>query len=365
MQEKGENMKLVTFGIQTPVGEIRRVGAIRKDGKIVDLTAAREVLLRDRQTIDPILTAQRECPDRMLDFIRGGQEALAAAQEAIDYVTGKEISQADQTRIVYDRDSVQLLTPIPRPNSVRCFSLSEKHMLDGIESMKDTSAWGNTKPSLTKMPEEWYNLPTYYKTGTTEIYGSDEVIPWPELTNVFDFELEIAVIIGKEGRSIPEEEGEDYIYGYTIYNDWSTRDFQNREMSVNLGPGLCKDNASSLGPCIVTKDEIPDIEKVMFTVSINDRKCAETHADFYFPLKHLVYYVSRVQTIFPGDIFTSGTLPGGSGGEKKNWIAPGDVVTFEGEGIGRLRNIIGKKGEAAPLPAAQRNWIEVKKIREC
>ena len=296
-------MKLVTFGIQTPVGEIRRVGAIRKDEKIVDLTSAREVLLRSHQEEDAAQTALQECPDHMIEFIKGGQKTLDAAQEAVDYITGQEICQAYDTQIVFDREEIRLLTPIPRPNSVRCFSLSEKHMLDGIESMKDTAAWGNTKPSLTKMPEEWYNLPTYYKTGTTEIYGTDEMIPWPELTNVFDFELEIGVIIGKEGRNIPEENGEDYIYGYTIYNDWSTRDFQNREMSVNLGPGLCKDNASSLGPCIVTKDEIPDIERVMFTVSINDKKCAETHADFYFPLKHLVYYVSQVQTIFPGDIF--------------------------------------------------------------
>ena len=215
-------MKLVTFGIQAPVGEIRRVGAIRKDGKIVDLTSAREVLLRSREELNPAHRAVEECPDRMIDFIKCGQAALDAAKEAIDYVTEQEICCAYDTRIVYDTDEIKLLTPIPRPNTVRCFSLSEKHMLDGIASMQDTAAWGNTKPSLTKMPEEWYNLPTYYKTGTTEIYGSDEIIPWPELTNVFDFELEIAVIIGKEGRYIPEEEGEDYIYGYTIYNDWST-----------------------------------------------------------------------------------------------------------------------------------------------
>lgn len=238
-------------------------------------------------------------------------------------------------------------------------------MKDGIESMKDTAAWGNTKPSLTKMPEEWYNLPTYYKTGTTEIYGSDEMVPWPSITEVFDYELEIGVIIGKEGRCIPEEEGANYIYGYTIYNDWSTRDFQNREMSVNLGPGLCKDNASSLGPCIVTKDEIEDIEKIMFSVYINDKKIVETHADFYFPLKHLIHYVSSVQTIFVGDIFTTGTLPGGSGGEKKNWIKPGDVVELRGEGIGVLRNTIGRKGEVLPLPAAQREYLKVKKVREC
>lgn len=356
-------MKLVTFGVKTPLGEIRRVGAISKAGSIIDLTSAREALLNSRGVYDAPAVAAAECPDRMLDFIKGGEAALTAAREAMNFVAAQGACETGN-RIIFQPEEVRLLTPLPRPNSIRCFSLSEKHMLDGIESMKDTAAWGNTKPSLTKMPEEWYNLPTYYKTGTTEIYGPEDTVPWPELTNVFDYELEIAVIIGREGRAIPEEEGEDYIYGYTIYNDWSTRDFQNREMSVNLGPGLCKDNASSLGPCIVTRDEIPNIEKNIFTVSVNGKKWAETHGDFYFPLKHLVYYVSRVQTIFPGDIFTTGTLPGGSGGEKKNWISPGDVVEFEGEGIGVLRNVIGGKGDPVSLPAAQQTWLSVTRTRE-
>ena len=356
-------MKLVTFGISTPLGEIRRVGAINKKDEIVDLTSAREAFLKYKNVSNPGARALEQCPDRGIQFINEGKSALDAASEAMSYID-KELNNTEG-KIVYNRNEVKIFTPIPRPNSVRCFSLSEKHMLDGIESMKDTAAWGNTKPSLTKMPEEWYNLPTYYKTGTTEIYGSDEIIPWPGISNVFDYELEIAVIIGKEGRNISEEDGEDYIYGYTIYNDWSTRDFQNREMSVNLGPGLCKDNASSLGPCIVTKDEIQDIEKNIFSVSVNGKKIADTHADFYFPLKHLIYYVSSVQTIFPGDIFTTGTLPGGSGGERKNWIKPGDVVEFEGEGIGVLRNVVGNKGEKAPLPAAQQEWLQIKKVREC
>ena len=358
-------MKLVTFGVSTPLGEIRRVGAIAEDGRIVDITAAREVLLVDRKIYKAERKAEADCPDNMIDFIRAGEGALEAAREAMDFVKERQLTEACGLRVVYEPGQVKILSPLPKPNSVRCFSLSEKHMLDGIASMQDTEAWGNTKPSLTKMPEEWYNLPTYYKTGTTEIYGPDDTIPWPSITNKFDYELEIGVIIGKEGRNIPEEEGENYIYGYTMYNDWSTRDFQNREMSVNLGPGLCKDNASSLGPYIVTKDEIADIEKVQFTVTVNGEKWAETHADFYFPLKHLVHYVSSVQTIFPGDVFTSGTLPGGSGGEKKNWISSGDVVEFSGEGMGVLRSVIGEKGEETQLPAAQRVWIEAKRIREC
>lgn len=356
-------MKLVTFGINTLLGEIRRVGALNEHGKIIDLTAAREAFLKWKNIPSPEIRSLEQCPDKMIQFIRAGQSALDAAKEAIRYVEQEHKNLKE--KIVYDREEISILPPIPKPNSIRCFSLSEKHMKDGIESMKDTVAWGNTKPSLMKIPDEWYNLPTYYKTGTTEIYGSDETIPWPTIADVFDYELEIAVIIGKEGRHIPEENGDEYIYGYTIYNDWSARDFQNREMSVNLGPGLCKDNASSLGPCIVTKDEIQDIEKTQFSVSINGEKIVDTHASFYFSLKHLIYYVSSVQTVFSGDIFTTGTLPGGSGGEKKRWIKPGDIVELKGEGIGVLRNIIGQKGEETPLPASQKEWIEIKKNRDC
>ena len=357
-------MKLVTFAITTPVGEIRRTGALLDDGKIADLTAAREALLSAKEAYRAERQAEIDCPSRMPEFIRAGENALAAAKEALEYVERSKTAEISGSQILFEPAEVKILTPIPKPNSIRCFSLSEKHMLDGIASMQDTAAWGNTKPSLTKLPEEWYNLPTYYKTGTAEIYGSGDVVPWPSITEKFDYELEIAVIIGKEGRNIPEEDAEEFIYGFTIYNDWSTRDFQNREMSVNLGPGLCKDNASSLGPYIVTKDEIADIEKVNFTIAINGEKRVETQADFYFPLKHLIHYVSMVQTVFPGDIFTTGTLPGGSGAEKKLWIKPGDIVEFSGEGMGVLKNTVGKKGEAVQLPAAQRPWIEAKKRKE-
>jgi 2-keto-4-pentenoate hydratase/2-oxohepta-3-ene-1,7-dioic acid hydratase in catechol pathway len=352
-QKRGEGMKLVTFSISTLLGDVRRLGAIRNDGKIVDLNTAYEMKLNRVGVTQSWKKAALECPSDMLSFIQKGAMALDAAKEAMTFTESMTTDLVEGKKVVFDVDSIQILTPLPKPNSIRCFSLSEKHMLAGIAAMQDTADWGDTKPSLTTLPPEWYNLPTYYKTGTTEIYGPGDVVPWPSLTGKFDYELEIAVVIGKQGRNVDIENGEDYIFGYTMYNDWSARDFQNREMSVNLGPGLCKDNASSLGPCIVTKDEF-DLYNSKFTVKVNGELWAETKVDFYFPLKKLVAYVTEVQTIYPGDIFTSGTLPGGSGAERKRWIPEEATIEFEGEGMGILRNKVGKRGEAQMLPAAQR-----------
>jgi len=356
-------MKLVTFEVETSFGDVRRLGAVRKDGYIVNLTTARELFLTSRGISESWIQAKLDCPDSMLEFIRSGQSALDAAAETMDYAANLGTEPINGMTAVFDSAAVRLLTPLPRPNSIRCFSLSEKHMLAGIASMQDTEMWGGTKPSLTSLPPEWYNLPTYYKTSVTEVYGPEDTVPWPALTGRFDYEMEVATVIGKRGRNVPIEEGETYIFGYTLYNDWSARDFQNREMSVNLGPGLCKDNASSLGPCIVTRDEF-DLTGARFTVKVNGELWADTKVDFYFPLKKLVEYVSEVQTIYPGDIFTSGTLPGGSGAEKKLWIPEGAVVELEAEGMGVLRNKVGVRGEAAPLPAAQRPWGTVSRSEE-
>ncbi len=351
-------MKLVTFSVETPFGEAQRLGAIAKSGLIVDLVAARELQLSTQGVSQSWAQAKLDCPGTMLEFIRAGQKALDVAAQVLEFAAVLGAGKVGDITPVFDRAAVKLLTPLPKPNSIRCFSLSEKHMLAGIASMQDTAMWGGTKPSLTALPPEWYNLPTYYKTSTCEVYGPDDLVPWPALTGRFDYEMEVATVIGKRGRNISIDDGESYIFGYTLYNDWSARDFQNREMSVNLGPGLCKDNASSLGPCIVTADEF-DLHGARFTVKVNGELWADTKVDFHFPLKKLVEYVSEVQTIYPGDIFTSGTLPGGSGAEKKLWISEGDVVELEAEGMGVLRNKVGVRGELAPLPAAQRPWSAV------
>src|SRR6266566_10159109 len=134
--------------------------------------------------------------------------------------------------------------PVPEPPSVRDFYAFEQH----VKAARALRGAG--------MIPEWYEIPTFYFTNNSEIYGHDEPVPYPAGSNELDIELEIACIIGREGKDIPVEEAGNYIAGYTIMNDWSARDFQRLDMKLNLGPGKGKDFATSIGPWIVTPDEL-------------------------------------------------------------------------------------------------------------
>ena len=144
----------------------------------------------------------------------------------------------------YSLNEVELLAPIPEPPSICDFYAFEQH----VKSAR-------LKRGLDMIPE-WYEVPIFYFTNPSEVYGSDQVVPYPTGSNELDIELEIACVIGREGKDIAVEEADQYIAGYTIMNDWSARDFQRRDMKLNLGPGKGKDFATSLGPWLVTPDEL-------------------------------------------------------------------------------------------------------------
>jgi 2-keto-4-pentenoate hydratase/2-oxohepta-3-ene-1,7-dioic acid hydratase in catechol pathway len=338
-------VKLVTFELDTPLGAIRRAGALTGDGAaVVDLAAAHRATAGDGVV-----------PADLLELLRGGEPALEAASAALERVVAEGADEAGGVRLRHELAEVRLLTPLPRPSSIRNFSLVEQHMLASIEVLKKKV--GGQEPSLTSLPPEWYKLPAYYKTTVEEVYGPDEVVPWPELTDFYDYELEIAAVIGKTGRRVAVADAGPYIFGYMLYNDWSARDFQQREMSINLGPGLCKDFASSLGPCIVTADEF-DLRGARLQARVDGETWTDTTAGLRVGFEDLVAYLTQVQTIVPGDVLTSGTVAGGSGNEQERWLWEGAVVELEAEGIGVLRNTVGRKGEDAQLPASQRPWIE-------
>ncbi|WP_176082813.1 fumarylacetoacetate hydrolase family protein [Martelella sp. HB161492] len=343
-------MRFVTYEVGTAVGPVRRAGVLGADDTVIDITAAREAFLSENGHHNAAAAAAFECPSDLLTFIDRGDDALAALREAVEFVTAKALMQFEDMTVVHPLDAVRLLTPLPVPRSIRNFSLSEQHMLSSIETMKRKI--GGMEPSLTRIPPEWYNLPAYYKTTVQEVYGPEELVPWPALTGKFDYELEIAAVIGKSGRHIAAADAKPYIFGYMLYTDWSTRDFQQREMSINMGPGLCKDCASSLGPCIATPDEF-DVENARLVARINGEVWTETTSKLRSSFEDLIEYVSQVQTIVPGDVFTSGTVPGGSGSEQDRWFPEGAVVELEAEGIGILRNRVGIRGAAAPLPKSQ------------
>jgi 2-keto-4-pentenoate hydratase/2-oxohepta-3-ene-1,7-dioic acid hydratase in catechol pathway len=195
--------------------------------------------------------------------------------------------------------------------------------------------------SLGDVPAEWYEIPVYWKGNCDAVFGPEDEVPWPAYTEKLDYELEVGAVIGRRVRGVSVEEAASCIAGYTIFNDWSARDIQFREMKVGLGPGLGKDFATSLGPCLTTTDAI-DIRTAPMRARINGETWSEgTLGAMRFSFPEVIAHLSREQTLQPGDILGSGTVGRGCGLELDRWIRPGDVVELEVEGIGALRNRVG------------------------
>lgn len=227
----------------------------------------------------------------------------------------------------------RLLSPL-RPRSLRDFLAFEGHLHNAMTRLG--------RP----IPSEWYEVPAYYKGMPETVIGPGEVIPWPSYTSKLDHELELAAIIGRRGKDISRQDALSYVFGYTIWNDMSARDVQKRELPVNMGPGKAKDwdGSNVLGPCIVTPDEI-DPANVRMTVRVNGEVWGEdVSSHMHHTFADMIYYASQAQTLYPGEVFGSGTAAGGSGLEQDRWLQEGDIVEMEIEGIGILRNRIGKRG---------------------
>jgi 2-keto-4-pentenoate hydratase/2-oxohepta-3-ene-1,7-dioic acid hydratase in catechol pathway len=231
--------------------------------------------------------------------------------------------------------AARLLAPL-RPRSLRDFLAFEGHM---------RNAFGQLGREI---PNEWYEVPAYYKGMPDTVIGPEDEIPWPPWTERLDHELELAAVIGREVRDVAAADAAGCIFGYTIWNDLSARDVQARELPVGMGPGKAKDwdGSNVLGPCIVTADEL-DAADLAMRVRVNGEQWGEdTSAHMHHTFADMIAYASRSQTLYPGDMLGSGTAAGGSGLELDRWLAPGDVVELEIEGIGVLRNRIGQKGAA-------------------
>ncbi len=229
----------------------------------------------------------------------------------------------ERTGSAHELDSVKLLAPVPEPPSVRDFFAFERHVQAGFRRRG------------AEIPETWYEAPAFYFSNPASIRGPGDPVHRPGATRELDFELELAAVIGADGR----------IAGFTLMNDWSARDVQRREMTVALGPHKAKDFATSLGPWLVTPDELPyaagrlDLEA---TVTVNGRELARSRAsEQHFSWPEIVEQAASDTRLRPGDVLGSGTLNGGCllelgplDGER--WIEPGDWVELSAEGLGTL-----------------------------
>jgi fumarylacetoacetate (FAA) hydrolase len=204
-----------------------------------------------------------------------------------------------------------------------------------------------------EMVAEWYAAPAFYFSNTASIVGPGVPIRKPPETNELDYELEIAVIIGKEGRYIPVAEADSYIAGFTILNDWSARDIQRQEMKVGLGPAKGKDFATSIGPYLVTPDELedrvlPDRSRgkrydLTMTASVNGQEYSRGNAQaMHWTFAELIAHAARNTVLRPGDLIGSGTVGTGCITEFPEgtypWLKPGDIVRLEIERLGVLEN---------------------------
>jgi fumarylacetoacetate (FAA) hydrolase len=223
---------------------------------------------------------------------------------------------------------VRLLAPVPRPPSVRDFYAFERHVRSA-----------RAQRGL-EMAPEWYQLPVFYFSNPAAIGGPNDEISFPPESSAWDYELEAAAVIGAGGK----------IAGFTIMNDWSARDLQKMEMAVGLGPAKGKDFATSLGPVLVTPDELGDLRLAMIARVNGEERSRGDLGEIHWPWEELAAHAARNTRLVTGDVLGSGTVGTGCILEHGDgrWLQPGDVVELEIEGIGVLRNVVAGAEEGRP-----------------
>lgn len=256
---------------------------------------------------------------------------------------------------------VRLRAPILQPPTVRDFMVYEGHATQG---------------GTRQLSDAWYRLPIFYFSSPLRIFGPEDAVPYPSASDQLDYELELGAVIGREGSNVAEADAFSYIAGFTIFNDWSCRDLQRDEMEARLGPAKGKDSATSLGPWVVTTDELAPFIRdgrlyVRCTLKVNGVQWMDNDGGLmYHTWGAMIERASRDSRMVPGDVLGGGTVTGGSIGEAirdgkpARYLQPGDVVEIEVEGIGVLRNTIAPKvnpdpkyrfkAPAAEAPAASR-----------
>lgn len=219
------------------------------------------------------------------------------------------------------------LCPLDRLASLRDFLAFEDHVERGA------------KRRGTEVPAYWYEAPVYYKGNHRAILGPDEVCRWPSYSDERDFELELALIVGRRGRDIGVADAHAYVFGFTVMNDFSARDIQAKEMTAWLGPAKGKDFATALGPCVVTADELGTEPDLAMICRVNGEEWGRARSsDMHWRWADIVAHVSAAEDIHPGDVYGSGTPGGCCGLDLGRTLTSGDIVELEIEGIGVLRN---------------------------
>lgn len=277
----------------------------------------------------------------LLGLLRAGDGALEQAARRAEIDPEESVPFA----------SARLLSPLSVPPSIRDFMSFENHV---VTSMAAIGA---------EVHPVWYEQPVFYFTNPAAVIGPNDDVPIAPGSAQFDFELEVAAVVGTAGRDLTLADAESHIAGYTILCDWSARDLQTREMGIGLGPAKGKDTATGLGPLFVTSDELEPFRSgkgydLAMSATVNGRAYSSGNWNsIYWSFAQMLVYASRGTELRPGDVIGSGTVGTGCilelervhGGGRFPWLVDGDVVEIAVEQFGRQRNRIVAGPPVQPL----------------
>lgn len=319
-------MKLLTYQI----GRRLRLGVLLGDS-VVDLNRGYAKYLWDERGVEaPRRMADRLLPSDMLSFLDRGKKALDAAKIATKYI--ERLDERERRGITHKLSNVGIAAPIPRPRKdIFCLGLNyADHVLE------------ISKTRGTPIPPPPKDLPSPFTKPPTTVTGPYDPIVLPRITSKLDYEIELAFVMGRRGKYIPEEEALEYVAGYMVFNDVSARDLQ-FDVGIFKGKGL--DTFAPMGPYLVSKDEIPDPHCLDMELRVNGEVRQKSNTgNLIVKIPRIVHLLSSGMTLEPGDIVTTGTPGGvGMGRVPPLFLKPGDVVEATIEKIGTLRNRVIKE----------------------
>lgn len=332
-------MRLLSFAVRTPVGRFERLGA-RLGDRWIDLHGAAlwHALRQGWRPERALAWALHHLPPDMLAFLEQGEEGMALARHLLGELTKLHDREGvwpeghEGATLAFEPQAVEALSPLPRPRALRDFYAFEEHVATGFAKRQEP------------IPPAWYQLPVSYKGNPRTVVGPEALIPWPDYAQVLDFELELALVIGKAGQDLHPDQALDHVAGLTVMNDLSARDVQRLEMACRLGPAKGKDFATQLGPELVTLDELPSLVDLPCAVRVNGELWTQSNAGRpHWALAELVAHASRGEAILPGDLLATGTVGRGCGLELDRYPQPGDRLELSIEGLGALACTLGPK----------------------
>lgn len=326
-------MRICTFERSTFLGPIKRLGLFLDDKTIIDVNQIWSIEYQLKNYYSYSERANNFAPPSLAKFLKIYQEdAISKLAETLElHKTQSKQGITDGAFHLNDAKDLVIKAPLDEVGMYRDFYAHEKHVKKGFEKRNEN------------VPAAWYEIPAYYKGGNTGFIGHDEIIPWPYYSGQLDYELELGVVIGRDGKDIKARDIKKHIFGFTILNDISARDIQKKEMSIRLGPSKGKDWCSVMGPVIVTFDEFNYVEpNLLMTASVNGAEWSRGYSgDSHYSWGEMIEHLSMEEWIRATDFLGSGTVGTGCGLELDKWIQPSDVLELSIEKIGTLKNIVG------------------------